>query len=176
MPLSVLSLILGLAGSGFFTASCFSIVRRRVLVLGLVSSAVLILAYIVKDDIAASFLVMVALLRNGLFLLTRGTLIGRKIVWVVLVVGALVIWLGTTNYSKGLLVDMLPLWGTVIMVTAFAFFGMKYLKVATVVNGCLWLLYEYLTGAYTVMVGEALGVILAVVALVRLSRLGSEKV
>ena len=68
MTAATVSLALGLLGSLFFIASCFSIVRRRVLVLGLISSAILIASYFVKADFSTSLLVCVALARNALFL------------------------------------------------------------------------------------------------------------
>jgi hypothetical protein len=43
---------------------------------------------------------------------------------------------------------------------------MKFFQVA---NGALWLVYEAMSGAFAVMIGEVFGIIFATIAIVRLS-------
>lgn len=167
MTAATTSLALGFLGSLFFIASCSSVVRRRVLVLGLISSAILITSYFVKADFSTSFLVCVALTRNALYLVVGGSVAGRRLVWSGLSAVAIAGWLLTSSGASASTV--IPLVGALLMLAAFGSGNMLTLKVATVLNGGLWLSYEWVSGAYTVMIGETVGLVFAAVAVARLA-------
>lgn len=55
------------------------------------------------------------------------------------------------------------------MAIGFAFQNLTWLKIFTILNGVGWLTYELITGAYGVMIGEATGIVMAGIALWRIS-------
>ena len=57
------------------------------------------------------------------------------------------------------------------MIIGFSFQNIKLLKIFTIANGIGWVSYELITGAYGVILGEIVGILMAVIALWRIQQL-----
>jgi hypothetical protein len=174
MPLTTttISLLLGFLGSVLFIVSCFSIHRKRILVFGMAASIVLIVGYAAKSDITAAAMVICALSRNVLFLIEGAfshPRFTRRTVGFIMLPTVAIIWLAT-EWNGFQLVSLLILLGPLLLTVGFILPSVSGLKVFTIFNGISWLTYEFLTGAYTVMLGEFVGLCMAILALYRLSR------
>jgi len=171
METNYLSLIIGLLGSWAFISSCFSIKRRRILLLGALSSALLIGSYLVKGDMTAGTMVVVSLVRNILFIVEQKSAtswLTRRRIFVAVAIFIIVSWsltagLNAFNWHK-LLIVASPL----LLLYGLSLDNIVHLKIFTILNGFGWLAYEAITGSYTIMLGESVGILMAFIAIVRI--------
>jgi hypothetical protein len=165
-----LSLVLGLIGSGFFIASCASTNRKHILVFGVFALVADLATYALKGDFATMALVVIAVARNSLYLRAGTSLPRRRLVWAGVSLATIVAWSLMTDWTTLQWWTPMSVIGSLLLVAALASTDIVRLKALQVLNGVLWLVYELMSGAYTVMIGESVGLVLAAVALLRLTR------
>lgn len=172
MELNFLSLILGLLGSSFFVASCFSIERPRILFLGVISSLLFIAGYLAKGDITAGAMVVTALTRNLLFMIERRhkfLWLTRKRVFYIMALTIVGIWFSGIALNGFEWYKLLIVISPLILLYGLSLDNVLHLKILTMINGLGWLSYEAITGAYTVMIGESVGLMMALLAIIRIA-------
>lgn len=171
---TLLSLTFGVLSSAMVVISALSINRMRLLVFALLGSVLAVIQFLfmpLEESKAGLVLCALAVLRGIYWIAAeKFTRLNHWLAPTVFIVSSILLWGAVVGKEEWDSMALIPLIGMVFSLMAFYFQNMVILKMFFAATSGAWIIYEFLTGAYGAMVGEAFTIVSNLLAIAIIMR------
>lgn len=139
--------------------------RKRIIIFNATSRALYIIQYLLLSAFEGAVLDVAGIISSVLAQKKDKPIIKKHLKLFVIGVNLLIIFLGLTTYKN--IYSLLPIVGVILHTSAFWMTDEKRIRQVSLLGCPFWILYNWISGAYGSVVGDALSVLSLLISMFR---------
>ena len=139
--------------------------RKRIIIFNATSRALYIIQYLLLSAFEGAVLDIAGIISSVLAQKKDKPIIKKHLKLFVIGVNLLIIFLGLTTYKN--IYSLLPIVGVILHTSAFWMTDEKRIRQVSLLGCPFWILYNWISGAYGSVVGDALSVLSLLISMFR---------
>ena len=171
--MNLVAQIIGFTALLIYIVSFFKEKRKTILALVLVCNVFYAFQYLMLDAYAALFSCIIGAVRTLIFLKFEKS--NQKTpLWVLLIIIAITIYSGFLSYNG--FISLIPILSGIMYTISIWQSNLKVYRGACIINGLVWIIYNFVVGAYISIVSSFIEIIAASVSFIKTVKLNKKQI